>query len=313
LLVKKIIMSNLILVDGNAIMHRAYHAIPPLTSLDGTPTNILYGFLSMLYKITNDFKPQYLAILFDTPKPTFRNKIFKDYQIQRPKIEKDFIDQISILKKAIDTTNIYRLEKDGYEADDLIGTICKALGQNTHLQIIIISGDKDIFQLIDKNVYVATPITGLSNIKIYNEHEVKQKLGIPPKYITDFKALVGDPSDNYPGAKGIGPKTASRLINQFGDIDHIYKHLQKIDSKKVQEILVKEKENVYLAKKLATILTDIPITININQMRFTGFNQQLKSFLQKYQINSLIKRIFNKEEELSKNKKKKTIEQETLF
>jgi 5'-3' exonuclease (including N-terminal domain of PolI) len=306
-------MSNLILIDGNPIMHRAYHALPPLTAADGTPTNILYGFFSMLYKIINDFKPEYFAVVFDTPKPTFRNKIFKDYQIQRPKIEDNFIVQIPLLKEAIDSAGIYRLEKDGYEADDVIGTICYIFKQNPQFKIIIVSGDKDIFQLINDNVYVATPIGGLSDIKIYNAQDVEQKLAVPPSYITDFKALAGDPSDNYPGAKGIGPVTASKLIKQFGDIDNIYKNLDKISSKKVREILEKEKENVYLSKKLATILTDAPIEIDIDKMRFTSFNKKLKDFLERYQIHSLVKRIFGEEKKEKKQEEKPKIEQNTLF
>ena len=306
-------MNNLILVDGNAIMHRAYHALPPLTSSDGTPTNVIYGFFSMLYKITTSFKPEYLTIVFDTPKPTFRNKIFKDYQIQRPKIEDNFIVQIPLLKEAIDSAGIYRLEKDGYEADDVIGTICHIFKQNPQFKIIIVSGDKDIFQLINDNVYVATPIGGLSDIKIYNAQDVEQKLAVPPNHITDFKALAGDPSDNYPGAKGIGPVTASKLIKQFGNIDNIYKNLNKISSKKVREILEKEKENVYLSKKLATILTDAPIEINIDKMRFTSFNKKLKDFLKKYQINSLVKRIFGEEKKEKKQEETKKPDQISLF
>jgi DNA polymerase-1 len=306
-------MSNLILIDGNAIMHRAYHALPPLTAADGTPTNIIYGFFSMLYKIINDFKPEYFAVVFDTPKPTFRNKIFKDYQIQRPKIEDNFVVQIPLLKEAIDLSGIYRLEKDGYEADDVIGTICYIFKQNPQFKIIIVSGDKDIFQLINDNVYVATPIGGLSDIKIYNAQDVEQKLAVPPNHITDFKALAGDPSDNYPGAKGIGPVTASKLIKQFGNIDNIYKNLDKISSKKVREILEKEKENVYLSKKLATILTDAPIEIDINKMRFTSFNKKLKDFLEKYQINSLVRRIFGEEKKEKKQEETKKPDQISLF
>lgn len=306
-------MINLILIDGNPIMHRAYHALPPLTSSDGTPTNILYGFFSMIYKIINDFKPEYFAVAFDTPKPTFRNKIFKDYQIQRPKIEDNFIVQIPLLKEAIDSAGIYRLEKDGYEADDIIGTICHTFKQNPQFKIIIVSGDKDIFQLVKDNVYVATPIGGLSNIKIYNKKDVEQKLTVLPEHVTDFKALAGDPSDNYPGAKGIGPAIASKLIKQFGDIDNIYKNLDKISTKKVREILEKEKENVYLSKKLATILTNAPIEIDIEKMRFTTFNKKLRDFFERYQINSLVKRIFGEKKKERKQEEKSPIEQKTLF
>lgn len=298
-------MNTLLLIDGNAIMHRAYHALPPFRSTDGTPTNVVYGFISMLYKAIGDFKPEYLASCFDTPKPTFRNKLFKEYQIQRPKIDDDFIVQIPLVKKALDQAGVYRLEKDGYEADDLIGTVTKIFDGNK-FRVIILSGDKDIFQLINENVFVASPQLGLANIKIFDRQEVEQKLEVSPVRIVDFKALSGDPSDNYPGAKGIGPKTAAKLINEFGNIESIYKNLDKVDSVKIKTILENEKEKVFLSKKLATILKEVEIDIDIEKLKFKGFDKKLKEFLEKYQMSSLVKRVFNEKEA-----KEKTAESET--
>jgi len=303
---------NFVLIDGNAIMHRAYHALPPLSSSDGTPTNVIYGFLSMLYKVVNDFSPFLIAVAFDTPKSTFRHKLFKDYQIQRPKIEDSFKQQIPLLKEALEAGKIYHLQKDGYEADDVIGTICKIFSLNKDFNIIIISGDKDIFQLINDQVYVAAPILGLTNIKIYDQKAVEEKLGITPQNIIDYKALVGDPSDNYPGAKGIGPVTALNLINKFGNIDNLYKKINQVESEKIKKILLNEKGNIYLSKKLATIITNVPIEIDIEKMKFNGFDKKLKDFLEKYQMNSLVKRIFDEKKSISV-KKKKPLEQKTLF
>ena len=303
-------MQTLLLIDGNAIMHRAYHALPPFKSSDGTPTNVIYGYISMVYKVVNDFKPEYLASVFDTPKPTFRNKLYKEYQIQRPKIEDDFIVQIPLVKEALDQAGIYRLEKDGYEADDLIGTISKVFDGNKY-RVIIVTGDKDIFQLINDNIYVASPQLGLANIKIFDKQEVEQKLDVSPDHIIDYKALSGDPSDNYPGANGIGPKTAIKLINQFGTIDNIYKNIDNIESEKVRTILKKEKENVYVSKKLATILTDVEINLNIEKLKFHGFNKKLKDFLEGYQMSSLVKRIFP--ERIIKAEEKKKENQMGLF
>lgn len=304
-------MNKLILIDGNAIMHRAFHAYPLLTSSDNTPTNVIYGFLAMLYKTINEFKPNHITAVFDTPKPTFRNKIFKKYQIQRPKIDDTFAIQIPLVKEALDLASIYRIEKDGYEADDIIGTICEIFKNKNDYQIIIVSGDKDIFQLITDKVFVASPIMGLSNIKIFDETEVKQKFDIAPKQIVDYKALVGDPSDNYPGAKGIGPVNAVKLIKQFDSIENIYKNINQIESKKIKDILIAEKENVYLSKKLATIIKDVPVEIDIDKMKFNGFNIKLKKFLEKYEIYSLVKRIFG-EKNQEKNQEKKQ-EQISLF
>ncbi len=303
-------MQTLLLIDGNAIMHRAYHALPPFKSADGTPTNVVYGYLSMLYKVVADFKPDYLISCFDTPKPTFRNKIFKDYQIQRPEIDADFIVQIPLVKQALDAAGINRIEKDGFEADDLIGTITRIFEINK-FRVIILTGDKDIFQLITENVFVASPQLGLANIKIFDRSEVEKKLDVSPNQIIEFKALAGDPSDNYPGASGIGPKTASKLIHQFGTVENIYKNINQVESEKVKEVLKNEKESVYLSKKLATIMTNVDIDLNIEKLKFKNFNKKLIDFLTKYQMNTLTKRIFGvkeveKKEDPSAGGKKKS-------
>jgi len=307
-------MKTLLLIDGNAIMHRAYHALPPFKSADGTPTNVVYGYLSMLNKVVTDFKPDYLISCFDTPKPTFRNKLFKKYQIQRPKIDGDFIVQIPLVKQALDAAGINRIEKDGFEADDLIGTITKIFETNK-FRVVILTGDKDIFQLITDNVFVAAPQLGLANVKIFDQSEVEKKLDVSPNQIIEYKALVGDPSDNYPGASGIGPKTASKLIHQFGTVENIYKNIDKIESEKIKEVLKKEKDSVYLSKKLAVIITDVDIDLNIEKLMFKGFNKKLIDFLTRYQMGTLTKRIFNiKEvEKKSEETKKEKSDQIGLF
>ena len=306
-------MQTLLLIDGNAIMHRAYHALPPFKSADGTPTNVVYGYLSMLNKVVTDFKPDYLISCFDTPKPTFRNKLFKKYHSQRPKIDDDFIVQIPLVKQALDAAGIERMEKDGFEADDLIGTITRIFKTNK-FRIVILTGDKDMFQLITENVYVAAPQLGLANVKIFDRSEVEKKLDIAPNQIIEYKALVGDPSDNYPGASGIGPKTACKLIHAFGTVDNIYKNLEKVESEKVKEILKKERGSVYLSKELATIITDVKIELDIKKLKFKNFNKKLIDFLTQYQMNTLTKRIFNiKEVEKKEEPKKEKPDQIRLF
>lgn len=297
-------MQTLLIIDGNAIMHRAYHALPPFKAKDGTPTNVVYGYISMLNKVLVDFHPEYLVSCFDTPKPTFRNKLFKEYQSQRPKIDNDFIIQIPLVKQALDAAGVERIEKDGFEADDLIGTITKIFEAN-NFRVIILTGDKDIFQLITENVYVAAPQLGLANVKIFDKSEVEKKLEVTPDQIIDFKALVGDPADNYPGAKGIGPKTASKLIHQFETVEKIYENLEKIESEKVRKILKNESENVFLSKKLATIMTDVNITLDIEKLRFKSFNNVLINFLNKYQMDSLSRRIFKIKDVPKKTEEKK--------
>jgi len=301
-------MKTLLLIDGNAIMHRAYHALPPFKATDGTPTNVVYGYLSMLNKVVADFKPDYLISCFDTPEKTFRNKLFKEYQSQRPKIEDEFIVQIPLVKQAVDAAGIERMEKPGFEADDLIGTF-----ERNNFRVVILTGDKDIFQLITDNVFVAAPQLGLANIKIFDKTEVEKKLDIKPDQIIEYKALVGDPSDNYPGASGIGPKTASKLIHQFGNIEQIYKNIEKIESEKIREILKKEKDSVLLSEKLATIMTNVGIDLNIEKLKFSGFNKKLIDFLTKYQMNTLAKRLFNIKEVEKKEGSKKKVDQIGLF
>ncbi|EKE14952.1 MAG: hypothetical protein ACD_12C00224G0003 [uncultured bacterium] len=246
----------------------------------------------MLNKAIVDFKPDYLISCFDTPEKTFRNELFKEYQSQRPKIDDDFIVQIPLVKQAVDAAGVVRMEKPGYEADDLIGTITRIFETNK-FRVIILTGDKDIFQLITDNVFVAAPQLGLANIKIFDKSEVEKKLDITPNQIIEYKALVGDPSDNYPGASGIGPKTACKLIHQFGTVENIYKNIDKVESEKVKEILKKERESVLLSEKLATIMTDVEIDLDIEKLKFKGFDKKLIDFLTQYQMNTLTKRIFS--------------------
>ncbi len=308
-------MERFLLVDGHPIMHRAYHALPLLTSKKGLPTNVVYGFLSMINKAISDFHPNYLLIAFDTPKPTFRHQLYKNYQIQRPKMKDDFKIQIPLVKKAIVAAGLCYLEKDGYEADDIIGSIVEKI-KNLPLRIIIITGDRDIFQLIDKNIYVAIPESGLSKIKIYDQEAVKNKLNLLPKSLVDYKALVGDNSDNYPGAKNIGPKTAIKLLEKFKTVENLYQNLSHLDSEKIKKILIHEKENVFLSKKLAQINCHLDLDFQPDNFKFSGFKPSLKSFLEEYQMYSLLNRFFseqNKKEERVKKKNYEETEQKSLF
>ncbi|PIP15073.1 hypothetical protein COW98_01715 [Candidatus Roizmanbacteria bacterium CG22_combo_CG10-13_8_21_14_all_35_9] len=286
-------MNTLLLIDGNPIMHRAFHALPSFKADDGTPTNVLYGFFSIVHKLITDFHPDYLTCCFDTPLPTFRNKLFKAYQAQRPKVEDDFIVQIPLVKEALDKAGISHLEKDGFEADDLIGTVTKIFSQND-IRVLIVTGDKDLLQLVNDKVFIASPQLGLSHIKVFDSIEVERKLGIKPKQVPDFKALAGDPSDNYPGARGIGPKTAASLLTQYQSLDNIYKNINFISSEKIKKALTESKDDVFLSQKLATVVTNVQITPNIEEMKFKKFKSELKDFLLKYQIHSLAKRIFEK-------------------
>lgn len=286
-------MQTLLLIDGNALMHRAYHAMPNFHTKDGVPTNALYGFLSMLFKSVTDFKPQYIIVCFDTPKPTFRNTLSPTYQAHRPKADDDFIKQIPLIRQMLVEAGITFLEKDGFEADDVIGTLSEKFKNIPDLRILILTGDKDIMQLVDKNVFVITPKTGLSDIAVYNEEGVEKKMGVRPNLIPDLKALMGDASDNYAGAKGIGPKTAAKLLAQYTDVNGVLTHANDIKENRIKELILAHKENIALSHELATIRRDVPIECDIEQTRFTWFNDKLKDFLTSLQIKSLQERIFN--------------------
>lgn len=301
-------MQKLILIDGNAILHRAFHALPPLSTSDGFPTNAIFGFFSMLNRVIKDFNPDYLAVAFDTPKPTFRKKLFKEYQAQRPKIKDEFKVQIPKVKEGLQKAGIKTLEKEGYEADDIIGSLIKKFEKET--KIFVVSGDKDILQLCNDNVYVLQPKTGVTNLQLYTKDEVVNKISINPEQIPDLKALAGDPSDNYKGAKGIGPKTAIKLLQKFGSVENLFANLDKVEDERIRKLLEENKEQIFLAKKLATIVKDLDIPIKLEELKFTSPKEELKEFFKQYEMSSLIKRYF--EEEFQQKKPEKPL-QSTLF
>lgn len=307
-------MKTFLLVDGHALIHRAYFAIPPFKTKDGFPTNAIYGFFTILQKAIKDFNPSYLVILYDTPKPTFRKKLYKNYQVHRPKSQDEMIIQIPKLKEIFNEGSIYQLEKEGFEADDLIGTITTQT-KDSEIKKIILTGDKDIFQLINSSTYVMTPQIGFSNAILYDDEQVIKKLNVPPSLIADYKALAGDPSDNYPGAKGIGPKTAVKLINEYKSIENLYKNLEKIMDERVKKLLIKNKKDVLISKELAVIKKDVQIKFDLAKSLFSGFNEKIKEELLKLGMNGLVTRLFNNKDKpkISETKKpKKTNDEQQI-
>jgi len=305
--------TRLVLIDGNAILHRAFHALPPLTAPDGSVVNAVYGFTSMLLRIVHDLRPTHLAVAFDRPAPTFRKKIFTGYQAKRPKMDDTLIPQVEKVHEVVRAFNIPIFEMDGYEADDIIGTVVSSVipngvrnpqrdpsqkprDDNAINQVIIVTGDRDILQLVeDEKVLVYMPTKGLSEGRLYGEKETEERLGVVPQLIPDYKALAGDASDNYPGIPGIGPKTAVEILQKAGSIDELYKHIDK-KSFGLSDALVtkikKGKESALLSHQLATIKQDVPIDIDIpdfseEQLR----SPQVIEVLQSFGFASLIKRI----------------------
>lgn len=227
------IMENkkFVILDGNAIIHRAYHALPPMTS-KGTMVNAVYGFTTMLLKVMNDLKPDYLAVSFDVAGGTFRDKISADYKATRVKADQELYDQIPLCYDVARAFDIPIYTKKGYEADDVIATVvAKVKSQKLKIKSVIVSGDMDLLQLIDNETEVFAMRKGMSDTVLYDTQEVKKKYGFGPEHIIDYKALRGDVSDNIPGVPGIGEKTATELIQKIGGIDDIYAQVKSQKSK----------------------------------------------------------------------------------
>ena len=253
-------MGKLVLIDGNAILHRAFHALPPLTTKRGEPINAVYGLVSMLLRVIQDLKPTHIAVCFDEKEPTFRHKAFPGYQAQRPHMADELSGQFEKARKFLEAVGIPIYSKSGYEADDVIGTLADKFKE----EVVIVTGDRDILQLVDDRVKVYMPIAGLSSAKLMGEPEVVEKMGIPPSQIDDYKALVGDSSDNYRGVSGIGPKTAIKLLSEYGSLENVYENISRLASQ-TKERLGKGRKDSKMSKKLATIVRDVPITADFEQ------------------------------------------------
>ena len=322
-------MNRLVLIDGNAILHRAFHAIPPLTSPDGSIVNAVYGFTSIVIRLIHDLNPSFLAVSFDRAAPTFRKKIFKDYQIKRPKMDDTLIPQIEKVHEVVRAFNIPIFEMDGFEADDVIGTIVHSIksqkknGKSDIEQIIIVTGDRDILQLVeDEQVMVYMPTKGLSEGKLYGEKETEERLGVAPKLIPDYKALAGDASDNYPGIPGIGPKIAVEILKKAGSVDALFKNIEHTNFGLSDSLIVKikeGKESALLSYRLATIMQDVPIEVVISEF-FTAqlISDTAAATLRSFGFTSLLKRLekgedSKKDNEIQKQKAdKKEKESEQL-
>lgn len=293
-------MKKLVIVDGNAILHRAFHAIPPLTTPKQEPINAVYGFVSILLNVIQNLKPTHITICFDEKEKTFRQVALPSYQAQRPPMADELSSQFAKARKFLESAKIPVYSKPGYEADDVIGTIASSVQRiGGSWETVIITGDRDILQLVDdkKDIKLFMPVGGISNGKLFGEAETIERLGVGPKLIPDYKGLVGDASDNYFGVAGIGPKTAINLLNQFGDFQGIYKNLSKIPEK-LKEKLENGRQGAELSYKLATIIRDVPVKFDFDAMQTWRVDSQdvLKLFSE-FGFNTLTKRI----QEVGKN------------
>lgn len=294
-------MSKLILIDGNAILHRAYHALPPLTTKRGEPINAVYGFISMLLRVIQDLKPTHIIVAFDRKEPTFRHKEYKEYQAHRPETDKSLVSQFEKAKRVVDAFGIPFYDKAGFEADDVIGTLAKQAEKKME-EIIIVTGDKDILQLVTKKTKVYLPVRGLSDAKLMEEKDVIEKLGVRPDQVDDYKALIGDPSDNYPGVPGIGPKTAIKLLSEYKTVENIYKNIDKIRESTAKK-LKEGKDLAIVSQKLAEIVTNVSVKLDVEKSRKWKINNKnARDLFVEYGFKTLTKRVNQVEEEMNKEK-----------
>ena len=291
---------KLLVVDGNALMHRAWHALPLFESGDGQVVNAVYGFMSILLRVIKEYQPEYVAGTFDFPAPTFRNKLYSEYKAGRIKKPQEFYDQFGLVKEVMEAMDIKVYEEKGFEADDIIGRIVKDKSLVTNnVESVIITGDMDTLQLVDNNTIVHGLKRGINDTIIYNQDMVKIKYeGLTPNQLIDFKALRGDPSDNIKGAKGIGKKTGFKLIKDFYSIENLYKELENNGTKfeeyreRIKNILKEYKENVLLSKKLVTIKVDMELDFVLAECDFNGGNsQEVFDLFQRFGFKSLLKRL----------------------
>lgn len=274
-------MKKLVLIDGNSILNRAFYGImgsKMLMTEDGTYTNAVYGFLAILFKILDDINPEYVAVAFDLKAPTKRHELYKEYKATRKGMPEELASQLPIIKEILQAMNIAIIEKEGYEADDILGTLAK-YGEKKKLEVTILTGDRDSFQLVSNHITVRIPRTkmGKTETEDYTKEKILEEYGLKPKKLIEVKGLMGDTSDNIPGVPGIGEKTALELIKKYNSIDELYKKIEKheVDLKgKTREKIIENKELALLSRTLGTIDTEIPLDINLEQIERKDWNQE---------------------------------------
>ena len=333
-------MSRLVLIDGNAILHRAYHALPPLTNRNGQQVNAVYGFGSIMLRIIDELKPEYLAVAFDRPEPTFRKQLYIGYQAKRKEMDAELAGQVDLVHELVGAYGVKIFEKAGYEADDILGTIAARFSENQARnpniearrkfkvqstknkkqtggkyidsdlrrndkekvdEVVIVTGDRDLMQLVNEQVKLYMPTRGMSEGEMVGASEVKAKLGVSPEQVIDYKALVGDGSDNYPGIPGLGPKGAVDLLSRFGSFGNIVSLIDKSTETKaesteitelVKQKIIRGKDSGELSYKLATIKTDVELELDLERLRVGELNKDgLIEFFRQMGFRSLVKRL----------------------
>ncbi len=297
-------LKQFLLVDGNALVHRAYHALPPLTTKKGELVNAVYGFTTLLLKAIHDLKPEYVAVAFDLKGPTFRHEAYKEYKATRAKAPDELYAQFDRVKEVVSTLNIPIFGVKGFEADDVIGTLSKQ-AKEKQIETIILTGDMDTLQLVNHLVKVYTMRRGFTDTVLYDAEAVKEKYGLTPEQFVDFKALKGDASDNIPGVDGIGEKTAAALIDAFGSLDNLYSFLEKVENNeeqlvqaptkitpRVKDLLIQGKQQAYDSQHLSQIILDVPIELDLTAATLKNYDRpKAVELFQSLEFRSLLPRL----------------------
>lgn len=284
-------MEKLILIDGNAILHRAYHSLPKFKTKNGEVTNAIYGFLRMLFDLLVKENPNYILVAWDRKAKTYRHEKFKEYKAHRDPPPEDLYPQLPKLKEVLSTMGIQMMEMDGYEADDILATITSKAEKVEDLQVSILTGDKDILQLVSEKVEVLSPIKGVSQMLVYDPLKVEEKIGVTPSQIVDYKALSGDSSDNIPGVAGIGPKQAVELLKRFENIDNIYNNLDKVSDSQ-RKRLEDGKDSAYLSRELCKLMLDAPFELDLNSFKVKKIDYpKVEKLFYELEFHSLLNRL----------------------
>lgn len=285
-------MKKLVLIDGSALLHRAYHAMPGLTNSNGQIVNAVYGFFSMFLGVLQEQKPDYIVVAFDRSKPTIRQAMFSGYHEHRPPMASELSDQVHLIDELLAKLGVQVVSADGYEGDDVIGTFAfQAQQLDAELETVIVTGDRDMLQLVNERTKVLMLITGMTKTALFDEAMVEEKYGVKSSQFIDYKALIGDASDGYPGITGIGPKTAASLLQKFGTFEALYERIGEVPEK-IGLKLATDAEQGALAKKLATIITDAPVHLNLEDCRCQDLDTEgLREGFEAHNFKSLIARL----------------------
>ena len=300
-------MDKIILLDGNSLSYRAFYAMPALQNKSGLYTNSVYGFTLMLERMLEDIKPKYALVAFDKGKQTFRHKTYQDYKGTRDKTPSELVEQFGYVRELLDSYGIKYEEHFDYEADDIIGSYAK-LAEKAGLEVIIISGDKDLTQLASDNITIYYTRRGVTEVDHYTPEFINEKYGLSPEQIIDMKGLMGDKSDNIPGIAGIGEKTAIKLLAEYKTVENVLDNIDNISGKKLKERLAEGKEDALLSKELATIFTEVPVENKLEDLTFSENRSKKKELFEKLEFVSFLKKLAENDDVDVDGKEEKKLE-----